>query len=214
MRIYPSLISADILYLASILTELEPHCDGFHLDVMDHHFVPNLTMGPAFINAIDAATIKPNWIHLMVEKPSLLINALEIKDSTIITFHYETQENKKELVKKIKTKGALASMALNPDTPVEKCFEHLADLDQILIMLVEPGFSGQQMAEHAAAKIELLSTYIKNNGFTCRIGVDGGVKKDNIKELLHMGAQDFAIASGIFASDNPVTQLEALKKSA
>ena len=211
-KIFPSLISADVLNLEQEITRLAPYCDGFHLDIMDNNFVPNLTIGPAIINAIGTIAPKPLWVHLMVHNPSALIDALTLTNGSIVGFHYENDGHKRDLIKKIRDKDWQPSMSINPATPVEDAFPYLDELSQLLIMSVEPGFSGQPLLTDTIQKIEPLNAYRQTSGLHFSIGMDGGINAGNIVALKEKGVDDFAIASGIFDAPDPVSMLKNLKE--
>ncbi|MDR3646156.1 MAG: ribulose-phosphate 3-epimerase [Candidatus Babeliales bacterium] len=231
IKIYPSIISAKILELNTQIKTLEPYCAGFHVDIMDLHFVPNLTMGPDFINAIEKITSAPLWVHLMVDDPRPWLELLKLKPSDIITFHFESlfrdptsiklrktkgfigesllNEHKK-IVGTIHSKNCLASIAINPETPLYDILTLLPFVDQVLIMSVEPGFSGQKFISKIMHKVKELSQYKKENNLSFKIAIDGGVDKNNISELANLGVEDFAIASAIFKTPNPINAIEEL----
>jgi len=211
--IYPSLIGADQLNLAQTIQRLNPYVIGYHLDVMDNHFVPNLTWGAPTVNAISQVTDHVLWVHLMVTNPTDWLDTLKLKPGSIISFHYEAlHESKAPIIKAIKQKGWLASVTINPNTPVEDIFHLLPSVDQVLIMSVEPGFSGQIFIIDVVEKIEPLITYRRAHNLDFRIGIDGGINEDNIAMLINKGADDVAIASGIFAHSDPVEALKRLEK--
>ncbi len=211
-KIFPSLILTDLMNLATEVERLAPYCDGFHVDVMDNHFVPNLTIGPVVVNALGTISPKPLWVHLMVSNPTSIIDALILPAGTMITFHYESNGEKRELIKRIKDKEWQAGMAINPNTPIQDAFPYLDELNQLLIMSVEPGFSGQPMITDTIKKIEPLNAYKQTSGLTFRIGMDGGITAGNIMELKEKGVQDFAIAAGIFKAPDPVSMLKSLQQ--
>ena len=152
-EIYPSLISADILNLKGSIDQLDDLCHGYHLDIMDNHFVPNLTWGAQFMNAIAQYGEKPVWVHLMIEKPEEFLDRLFVPDNTYITFHIETKSNIKNVITGIREKKWRPSIAINPKTDVEESFAYLEHVHQILLMSVDPGFSGQQFIPDVLKKI-------------------------------------------------------------
>ena len=160
INIYPSLISADLMNLEKEIKLLEPYCTGFHIDVMDNHFVPNLTWGKMFIDAIGKITKKPLWVHLMIDNPSIFIDTLVLSPESILTFHIESASDVKKLSRRIKEKNIIPSIAVSPKTPVEKIFPFLDLVDHILIMTVEPGFSGQCFLQSSKSKIEKLFSHV------------------------------------------------------
>ncbi len=208
--IFPSLISADVLNLQKEIERLDPHCQGYHLDVMDHHFVPNLTWGPRFINAIAKTTYKTLWVHLMVDNPQTWVNTLFLQPKSILTFHFENTKEIIHMIKHIKEKNWLASIAINPKTPVEEIFPLLNIIDQVTLMSVEPGFSGQKFLPSVISKIDSLNGYRQTSGLDFKIGLDGGINETNIKMLAEKGVDHCAIAAGIFEKDDPVEALKTL----
>ena len=211
-KIFPSLISANLMNLQNEVERLAPYCDGFHVDVMDNHFVPNLSIGPAVVNALGTISPKPLWIHLMVSNPASIIDALLLPAGTMVTFHYENNGEKRELIKRIKDKEWQPSMAINPSTPIRDIFPYLDELHQVLIMSVDPGFSGQPMITDTIKKIEPLNAYKQTSNLNFSIGMDGGITAGNIVELKEKGVQDFAIAAGIFKAPDPVSMLKNLQQ--
>ena len=211
-HIYPSLISADLLNLASELANLDPHCNGYHLDIMDNHFVPNLTWGPQFINAIGDATNLPLWVHLMVDNPDSWIEKMDLPDNSIYSFHIEAVKDAMDTIKHIRKSKWRPSIAIKPETPVDSIFDLLKHVDQVLIMSVEPGFSGQAFISSTSKKIKPLVTYRDENELTFRIGIDGGVNQTNIARLADKGVDDFAIASGIFHQNDVIKAIKDLKE--
>ena len=208
--IYPSLISADLLNLEQTIKALDPYCPGYHLDVMDYHFVPNLTWGPSFIHAIAKATGGQLWVHLMVDKPTRWLEELRLPPETILTFHFETIGADLTFIKLIQKKMLLPSIAISPKTNVEEIFSVLNAISQVLVMSVEPGHSGQPFLQESIKKIETLAKYRENNNLNFTIAVDGGINEKNIRLLTEKGADQFAVASGIFNAKNPVEQLKKL----
>lgn len=210
--IYPSLISADLLNLQAQLEALDPYCHGYHLDVMDAHFVPNLTWGPAFINAISRSTYKKIWVHLMVEHPLTLLETLTLNPGSMVSFHIESQEEKTKLIKRIKEKQLEASIAISPKTPVDSIFPYLNSIEQVLIMSVEPGFSGQQFLPEVMHKVAQLVAYRSSSRLKFRIGIDGGVNEENIQMIAQSGVDDIACAHAIFGHADPVERLQHLQE--
>lgn len=213
VRIYPSIISADLTHLAQDIKNIEPYCDGFHLDIMDNHFVPNLTFGIDMIHAIAKITTKQLWIHLMVDTPDTWIEKITLPPNTIISFHIESTINAEKVVLRIKEKKWLASIAINPKTNADEIFSLCHLIDQVLAMSVEPGFSGQHFLESTVAKIPQLMQYKKQHNLSFAIGMDGGIDPENIGLLAQKGVTDFAIASAIFKHDNPILAIEQLRKN-
>jgi ribulose-phosphate 3-epimerase len=214
-KLYPSLIAADLLNLRTAIKELESSCDGFHLDLMDHHFVPNLSWGPDFVNSIACATELPLWVHLMVTNPGTIVEQLQLRAQDLVTLHYEsfvTPALLLELVLLIKKTNTRIGLAVSPKTEISLITDLLAQFDQVLIMSVEPGFSGQQFLPASYAKIEQLIQARRDQNLNFRIAVDGGVNLANINKLVQAGAQDLAVGTAIFNSfDGAVTELQRLR---
>lgn len=213
MKIFPSLISADLLNLGTVLSNFDHHCDGYHLDVMDDHFVPNLTWGPAFINAIAQASVRPLHIHLMVQDPASWINRISLKKHDTFIFHYEavpTTIDQEDLIKKIHAQGWHAGIALNPTTPVEHIAPIAHLLDHILIMSVQPGFSGQTFMPEVLQKIQPLLAIKTQSNTMFNIGMDGGINQHNIASLAAHGVDTIAAAAAIFHQPEPLSALKKL----
>ena len=207
VEIWPSLISADILDLKSVIQQLDPHCYGYHLDIMDNHFVPNLTWGAQFVNAIAAYTTKPLWIHLMIETPEHFLRKLKVPKDTLITFHIETASDINLLIEEITKHDWKASAAINPETCIETVFPFLERLAQVLIMTVNPGQSGQELITSALEKILPLTHIIQTKKLQVTVAIDGGVNRYNISQIHALGVEQFGIAAGIFAQPNAVDEL-------
>lgn len=214
IAIFPSLISADLLHLADVITSLERYCDGFHLDIMDWHFVPNLTWGAAFINAIAQYTNKPLFIHLMIERSLAFIETFKTRPNDTIAFHIEEAINVKKMLQAIRTKQCRTSIAINPGTPLERIFEYLNDTDNVLLMSVEPGFSGQTFIESSFERLHTLNMHRQKNRQTFTITMDGGINKSNIQKLVQNNVDQVGVAAAIFKSTDPIAALQELYANA
>jgi ribulose-phosphate 3-epimerase len=211
VKIYPSLMLANILELKKEIEKLAPHCDGFHLDVMDFHFVPNLTFGPHIINSIAKASSKELFVHLMVEHPEKLIEYLQLPEGSIVAFHKTTVPKVSSFIKQIKKRGWRASLALDPDESIDNALSVINDLDQVLVMSVRPGFSGQEFIAHTLKKAQEINRYRTQHEVSFRIAMDGGIDHENIVEIVEAGVDDIALASAIFKSGDPVKALKKLR---
>ena len=214
MEIYPSLISSDLLNLKQTMQLLDPHCQGYHIDVMDNHFVPNLTWGPAFIKAMSGATKLPLHVHLMVDDPQKWVDMLDLSKKDLFVFHVEAAGDDKkiaQLIKMVNAKNIPVGIAVNPQTPIESIFDFLPSLAQVLLMSVEPGFSGQEYMSLVEEKIAPLVSR-KQDGLSFKICMDGGINVSNIKKLAGMGVEQFGIASAIFGGDDPVAAIQKLSQ--
>lgn len=213
MKIYPSLISSDLLNLEKTLNLFDPHCDGYHIDIMDDHFVPNLTWGPAFVNAIRQKTKQHLNVHLMVQHPEKWPDRLYLAPKDTLIFHHEavvsaTATN--DLIDTIHRKGWCAGIAANPQTSLEAIDTYVTKLDTILLMSVQPGFSGQQFIHAVTKKIQPLLALRAQENKLLTIGMDGGINENNIKELSQLGIDYVAVASSIFSAAQPLTALKNL----
>lgn len=210
IEIWPSLISADLLDLKHVLRTFDPLCTGYHIDIMDNHFVPNLTWGAQFANAIAAHTSKPVWLHLMIDAPTAFLDRLALPKNTYISFHAETKEDINSLIEQIQARSWLPSITLNPETPIKVVVPFLHSVKQVLVMSVNPGFSGQAFIPGTIEKVIRLKHILQTTKSDARIAVDGGINRGNIQDLFHAGATQLGIASGIFAQSNPTQELKEL----
>ncbi len=211
-EIWPSLISANLMNLQESIDRLDGHCAGWHLDIMDNHFVPNLTWGAQFMNAIAQNTNKPLWIHLMIDKPEGFLETLFVPKGTYITFHIETRSDIPALIDAIKAKDWRPSIAINPNTPIQAVFPYIASIDQILLMSVNPGFSGQQLMPETLTKIVPLKQELEKQQLDIPIAIDGGINQENIVAIAQLGVTQFGIASGIFSWPDPAHELKHLNE--
>jgi ribulose-phosphate 3-epimerase len=200
----PSILSADFAHLADDIAAAEAGGAGlFHLDVMDGHFVPNLTIGPPVVEAIDRVTDRPLDVHLMIEEPDRYLERFAAAGADMISVHQEAVRHLHRTIAYIRECGALAGVALNPSTPLSTLHEVLPDLDYVLVMSVNPGFGGQRFIPSSMVKVRALRRLIDEAGCRARIEVDGGVGPDNIAELRRSGAEIFVAGSAVFTGGNP-----------
>jgi len=212
--LFPSLISADLLNLQHQLAVLDPYCDGYHLDLMDGHFVPNITWGPDFINAIAQATQKQLWVHLMATNPRQWIDRFTLPAKSMVDFHVEVDIDHQALLEHIRHKQWHAGITLKPNTPLEALTPLIPYVDYVLIMSVEPGFSGQSYNPASADKIKKLYAYRQEHNLTFKIAVDGGINAQNIQHVVQAGADYVALATAIFGAQDPVAAMQQLKELA
>lgn len=215
MKIYPSLISADLLRLADVLALLDDECDGYHLDIMDHHFVPNLTWGSAFVNAIAHATKKPLFVHLMVSKPLELVEMLQLREGDTCIVHVELLDDSifDSMQTVWKKKGLRIGLAVNPATSVAALRQYAGRVDEILVMSVEPGFSGQTFID-VTQKIVDLVRLRGLLGHPFLIGMDGGIKVEHVAWLAELGVDSISAAQAIFGTKDIVANVRALRLAA
>ncbi|MFA5074999.1 MAG: ribulose-phosphate 3-epimerase [Candidatus Babeliales bacterium] len=212
MDIFPSLIASDILNLEKTIQSLNTKCDGYHIDIMDDHFVPNLTWGPDFVNAIIRTTDLPLNVHLMVDNPRDWVNRLNLRKQDFFVFHIETLDSNeiKNFIKDIKKIGCKVGIALNPETNINLIFDYLDLLDAILVMSVKPGFSGQKFDSSVLSKIEILNKKRKDRNLFFYLSMDGGINQDNIKNLLKNGVDQVGVGSAIFYKEDYLQALQNL----
>ena len=212
-KIAPSILSADFGKLAEEIQKVEAAgADLIHVDVMDGHFVPNLTFGPPVIASIRKVTRLPFDVHLMIEKPERAIQDFADAGSDIITIHVEAETHLHRAIEFIKEKGIKAGVSLNPATPLCLIDEIIEDIDLLVVMSVNPGFGGQQFIESTLAKITKARTLIDERAPRVLLEVDGGVKLDNMKSIKEAGADVFVAGSAIFKSTDYKQTIQAMKK--
>jgi ribulose-phosphate 3-epimerase len=212
MHIYPSLMSVTPENLKDEIDLLQPYCAGFHLDVMDNQFVPNSALSVDTVNNIAKMVNKPVWIHLMVKNPEQFYTQFFLSDDSIISFHIESEVDIEKFVKIIIEKKHKPSIAISPKTPLEQIFPFLNIVDQVLLMSVEPGFSGQRFLPESISRLEKLTDYRKKHEYVFSIGIDGGITKDNIKMIAEKGVDDCAIGSGIFKQPDHLVALHEINE--
>jgi ribulose-phosphate 3-epimerase len=210
--IAPSILSADFAKLGEEVKNVEKYgADYIHIDVMDGHFVPNITIGPLIVSALRPVTDLTLDVHLMIEKPDLYIEDFVEAGADIITVHYEACNHLHRTVQLIKSYGKKAGVAINPATPVELLVNILDDLDMVLIMTVNPGFGGQQFIDGTLAKIKQLSDMISQKGLDIKIEVDGGINSVTAAQCKEAGASVLVAGSYIFNAGNRKEALQSLK---
>ena len=211
-KIAPSILSADFTCLGrEIQAVTEAGADWIHVDVMDGHFVPNITMGPLVVEAVRRSTHLPVDVHLMIEKPDRYISDFAKAGADYISVQVETCPHLHRAIHLIKECGAKAGAVLNPATPASVLDEILEDLDLVLVMSVNPGFGGQQFIPGALRKIRQLRSRIDSAGLHTLIQVDGGVNTSTIAEIALSGADIFVAGSAVFNSDDYAKTIGALK---
>lgn len=216
MQIHPSILSADFAHLADEIGRIE-NSDAIHVDVMDNHFVPNLTMGLPVVKAIRAATHKPLDIHLMIEDADRWAPDYADLGAESVTFHVEASGAPIRLARELRARGSKASMALKPATPIEPYMDMLTELDMLLLMTVEPGFGGQSFLDVVLPKIRRARQAIEDSGVPIALQVDGGVAPDTIERAAEAGADVFVAGSAVYSDDDPskaIDDLRALARNA
>ena len=215
IKISPSILSADFSRLGEDVRAVDrAGADYIHIDVMDGHFVPNITIGPLVVDALRKVTDKPLDVHLMIENPDRYIADFAKAGADIITVHQEAVPHLHRTIQLIKSLGKKAGVSLNPGTPVETLDIILDDLDLVLIMSVNPGFGGQSFIPSALNKINALRQRITQRGLATELEVDGGVKVDNIRDVVAAGADVLVAGSAVFNTDDYAATITALRENA
>jgi ribulose-phosphate 3-epimerase len=200
MKISPSILSADFARLADELRLIEDFADYVHVDVMDGHFVPNITIGPLVVEAVKRYTRLPLDVHLMIDEPERYVESFARAGSDIITVHAEATKHLHRVVQAIKELGKKAGVSINPATPVRALEDIISDVDLVLIMSVNPGWGGQSFIPGSLKKISAVRKMIEAEGRSIELEVDGGIKVNNIKEAFDAGADVFVSGSGVFGT--------------
>ena len=211
VRIAPSILSADFGKLAAEVAAIAT-ADYVHVDVMDGHFVPNLTIGPVVVEAVRRATTLPLDVHLMIEDAERWVAAYAKAGADIIGVHVEACPHLHRTIGQIRELGKKASVVMNPHTPIEAIEWVLRDVDQVLVMSVNPGFGGQSFIPSALEKIAALRARIDERGYRADIEVDGGVKLDNVAEVCAAGADVIVSGSGVFGTKDYAATIAELRR--
>lgn len=215
IKIAPSILSADFSNLISDVIKVEEAgCDLLHIDVMDGHFVPNITLGPPIIKSLKGKTNMPFDVHLMIEKPDRYIESFVDAGADIITVHCEACTHLHRSIQNIKRYGIKAAVALNPATSLSNIEYILEDVDMVLIMTVNPGFGGQSFISSMIQKIRDLKKMVKEKNLDIDIQVDGGIKPDNVHLVAEAGANVIVAGSAIFNSNDIKNTVETIRKNA
>ena len=214
LQISPSLLSADFANLAAACASVATVADWLHVDVMDNHFVPNITIGLPVVEALKAAAALPLDCHLMIENPDRWAPAYAEAGAGSVTFHVEAAAAPVRLARNLRALGARAGMALRPATPVEPYEELLPELDMLLIMTVEPGFGGQAFLDIMLPKIRRARALIAKSGGEVWLQVDGGVSASTIERCAEAGADVFVAGNAVFATADPAAAVTALRAMA
>lgn len=213
VKIAPSILSADFMRLNDEIKGAESAgVDMIHIDIMDGHFVPNITIGPFIVEAIRKVTRLPLDVHLMIEEPDRYLNDFIRAGADYLTVHTETSVHLHRTIKWIKDSGLKAGVSLNPATPVWNLDYILSDVDIVLIMSVNPGFGGQEFIPQVLDKIGILKSILTERGLEVLIEVDGGIKYENAKEVADAGADILVMGSAFFNSKDYKELMKRLRE--
>ncbi len=214
-RIAPSILAADFGRLGAEVESVERGgADWIHVDVMDGHFVPNLTIGPVVVEAVKRVTRLPLDVHLMIEQPERYVDAFVKAGAASVGVHVEACPHLHRTVGQIRESGARASVVLNPGTPASAVEAVLGDVDQVLVMTVDPGFGGQSFIDSMIPKIATLRSWIDERGLDVALEVDGGISEQTIGAAARAGADVFVAGTAIFGRSDYAAAIAALRRAA
>jgi len=218
MKIVPSILTADFSCLAKEISWFDKaNVEMIHFDIMDGHFVPNISFGPAVVRSLKKYTKAIFDVHLMLSEPEKYIDVFADSGADYITFHVEIFNSKSTItpegiIKKIHRLNKKAGMSLNPDTPVAKIYPYLAELDLVLVMSVYPGFGGQKLIPQTLKKIEMLRRHIDTKNYRCLLEVDGGIDEKTLPQVISAGADLLVCGNAIFGKKSPKVAYKTLVK--
>lgn len=213
LRISPSILTADFANLENELGRIKS-ADLVHVDVMDNHFVPNLTFGTRMVESLQRVTPLPLDVHLMIDDPDRWAPSYAAAGAYSVTFHAEAVADAVALARRLRDIGARAGIAVKPGTPIEPYLELLGEFDQVLVMTVEPGFGGQAFMESTMPKLVALRRAVAASGLDVWLQVDGGITADTIGIAAEAGADTFVAGSSVFNVGEPSAQIELLRAAA
>ena len=213
LKLAPSILSADFGHLAEDVKKIEEGgADYIHVDVMDGHFVPNISFGAPVMKCLNGKTGLPYDVHLMIENPDMYIDDFVTPQTEYITVHQEACVHLHRTIQNIKSKGVKAGVSINPATPVSTLECILPDVDLVLIMSVNPGFGGQKFIHGALEKVRELAEIKRAKNLDFVIEIDGGITLDNISEVMEAGVEMAVAGSAVFKADNVVQRVKNFKK--
>ncbi len=212
MLITPSILNADFANIRSEIDRVSDTADWLHLDVMDGHFVPNLSFGSAMVRAVKQNSSLPVDVHLMITEPEKWAMEYVSAGADNVSFHFEATDDSVQLAKELKSQGVTAGLAIKPATPFNAIADILFNFDLLLIMTVEPGFGGQKFMTDMLPKIQTAREFITANGLDIKIQADGGVNLETIKSAAEAGADVFVAGSVVYGSKDPSQTINSLRQ--
>ena len=209
----PSILAADFGRLVEEVESVKEVAESVHVDVMDGHFVPNITIGPVVANSLKGSdrVEVPLSIHLMIEDPWKYGPEFDVDSKDLIIFHSEVTDREPELIERLRNQGGKVGISQKPASPVEDVIPLLEDLDEVLVMGVEPGFGGQEFMPETLKRIEKLKDVIRSNGYDTVVSVDGGMDPSTVGQVVEAGADKIIAGSAIFGKEDRVKAVEDMK---
>ena len=211
-KLAPSILAADFAHLADHVAAVEPFSDHLHVDVMDGHFVPPITIGPVVVKALRRITPLPLECHLMVDQPERQVEQFAEVGTNTAVWHLESPPDPRPVLQRVRALGMQAGLALNPETPFGAAVPYLEDIDVLNIMTVNPGWAGQAFLADMLPKIRAAREYIVRAGLDIDISVDGGVNLETARECLEAGANVLGAATAIFGKPDPAAAAAEMKR--
>jgi ribulose-phosphate 3-epimerase len=209
--IYPSLFASDQLTIEQAIKLFNPYCQGYHLDLMDNRFVNNISFDYAAIRNIAQTAKKQLWVHLMVENPSHFIGQMDhLNDGDLVTFHIESTIDPFEIINLIHEKKLHAGIALRPKTSIAEIFQCAHQVHHILLMSVEPGFSGQSFLQDSIDRLQTMDAFRQEHALPFKIAMDGGINAGNIRQLAANGVDMCAVGAAIFSRPDPLAAFQEI----
>jgi ribulose-phosphate 3-epimerase len=212
LQLAPSILTADFGRLGEEIATVSPHVDWFHLDVMDGHYVDNLTFGPSTVEAVRRATDRPLHVHLMIEDPARYVSRFVEAGARRVSFHPEVTDDVAGVIGGIRAAGAGVGIAVHPDIGLEHVRAHVGDLDVVLMMTVRPGFGGQKFLDHVLPKIAEAREMVEGAGANADIEVDGGVNLSTVDDAVQAGAEIIVAGSAVFDGVDPAAAAKRMRE--